>query len=199
MDATKNVYETLVQMHPDKVAKCTRTGSFSALFALLGLPREAHLMEDVLQYSRQIEAAKLTAPYLLSDYLCYIYDGTMSQLAKLCETTTERLEVAIYDGCYWHDGILLQPVQLGKPKEINGVDLTDFLMNCVSFEGGNAHTITLYNTYMLYTKGGGALRARFCGALGAEMAARKVEWKGAVRVGDKVTSGYKGISVVVPS
>lgn len=196
MDRIKEIYQALEMAHPGKFFGCIRRGNLDALFGLEGCPFDYGVTSEILEYGKQLAASKMTPPYKLADYLCYIYPRTDTYFAEDLDVTVEYIEQAIYDGCYWHDGMVLRPE---NPESLN---ITDFIGENIAFgvKDGKVHRASLWPTYVIWcgkTKSAMLNRIPFLSAVDQEMRTRGHALRRSVRIGDKVTTGYKGISVKI--
>lgn len=192
MEHIKAVYDMLEKQHPDRLTACVRKGSLSPLFGSLGVPLDSQTSAEVMKYAKEQEVAKLAPPYLLSDYLAYIYDGTPSQFGRELGIPEQQVGQYMYDGCYWHGGAILRPVELHDDS------LSEFVSEHITFGKGKAHRATFWPMYVLWAADKGKVpmsRVEFLRALSNELVRRGYGETRSVRVGKKVATGYKGISV----
>ena len=197
MQHIKTIYDMVSEQHPNKIVACIRRGDLSPLLPIpIGTGDSALL----LQYAKEKEADKLSPPYLLSDYLYYIFDGTEQQFAEQQNATEEDVAQAIYSGHYWHDGGVysLSPATLGRaPDKWCGL-VRDFVSRYLTFGEGRTHTTTIWQLFVLYCTAEDKVpmsRRLFGTELTAELAARGYHEQQSMRIGAKVTRGYKGLSV----
>ena len=192
MEHIKAVYDMLEKQHPDRLTACVRKGSLTPLLGSLGVPLDSQTSAEVMKYAKEQEAAKLTPPYLLSDYLVYIYDGMASQFGRELGIPGQQVDQYIYDGCYWHDGVILRPVELHDDS------LSAFVSDHITFGKGKALRATFWPMYVLWAADKGKApmsRVEFLRTLSNELASRGYDETRSVRIGEKVAAGYKGISV----
>ncbi len=197
MEHVKAIYDVLIEQHPDKLTACVRRGDLSPL---LPVPLDDETGRGLLQYARKREAEKLKPPHLLSDYLCYVFEGSVTEFAQQQSTTVEQVEQSIFSGCYWNDGelFLLTPLSFsGKPAAApKDGGVSDFIAKHLEFsKDGRSHVSEMWHRYVLTAGGKSVSRAVFREVLVAELIERGHYKAACVRVGDKVSSGYKGISV----
>lgn len=184
----KQVYDALTESSDGALTAHTRKGNLDKLVGgVLGDEDRQRLLE----YSRRKEAEKLAKPYLLSDYLCYLYGGTPDDMAAELGVSTSHLDKLIYNGCYWHDGQLLVPTTFERADE----DLERFMDECLSFGKGALHSSELWVAYKLYTGAQDGERPAFKKKIYAALHRKGYYRYNSVRSGGSVNSGYKGISV----
>lgn len=188
MEAIKMIYNALIEGHSDRVTACVRKGD---LRPLLPVPLDDETLARLLAYAKRKEAAKMAPPYLLSDYLCYMYGGTDDEFASLMGVPPDYIYQSIYAGCYWHDGVILRPDGLGKDL------LHDFLDSHIMYGEGKVHFSSLWLSYVAYAIKVGATstsKREFKRQLTAELATKGYARVISVRIGSKVAAGYKGLS-----
>lgn len=192
MDHIPPLYDMLKKQHPGRITTCTRKGDLAPLFEPLGIPLDAQTARQLVEYAKRKEAEKLTPPYLLSDHLCYVYEGDLSQFARTVGVTEQQVEQLIYDGCYWHGGVVLRPVDLFDNS------LTDFVTDRIVFGKGKALRTELWAEYCLWTQGRKETplqRIDFLRTISNELANRGYPQTQSVRMGKKVGVGYKNLSL----
>lgn len=196
MDQIKEIYEALEQAHPGGFFGCIRKGTLAPLFGPEGNPFDHGMTNEILEYGRKIAASEMTPPYKLADYLCYMYPRTDTYFAEELGVTLEYVEQAIYDGCYWHDGMILRPEQ----PENMGID--DFISAHIAFgvKDGKVQRATLWPLYSVWCGKTGTTALRrvpFLAAVDQAMRSRGHQYslRKSVRIGLKVSAGYKGVTV----
>ena len=197
MQHIKAIYDMITELHPNKVVAYVRRGDLSALVPIPLSPEDNAVL---LAFAKKQEADKLTPPYLLSDYLCYMFDGTEQQFAEQQNATLEDVEQAVYSGHYWHDGGVysLSPVMLGRAPDKWENMVPDFVGKHLTFGEGRAHTTAIWQLFTNYCTAEGKYpmtRRQFGVELSTELSARGYYEEPSMRVGNKITRGYKGISV----
>ena len=193
MDRIKALYEVLEKGAPGKLEAAIRRGDLSmCLHAQLDkFPQET--CEQIVAYGRNVKASQMVPPYLLSDFLCYIYADDAKFMVEN-DVTPEYIEQAIYDGCYWHNGVVLRPERPGDTS-VDG-----FLNARVDFSDKSAKCLraALWPEYVLWTTANGCrmlARMPFLKELEKLLAARGHKLRRSVRVGPAVSTGFLGISV----
>lgn len=197
MQHIKTIYDMVSGQHPNKIVGCVRKGDLSPLLPIPLGPGDSELL---LAHAKKQEASKLSSPYLLSDYLCYIFDGTEQQFAEQQNATDEDVAQAIYSGHYWHEGAVyaLSPATLGRAPDKWGGLVRDFVGRYLTFGEGRTHTTAVWQLFVLYctSEDKEPMPRRLFGTeLTAELSARGYHEQQSVRIGAKVTRGYKNISV----
>ncbi len=192
MDRINTLYQLLKQTNADRIDACVRKGDLSPICPL---PLDDKTAAELLKHAKKVAAELLTPPVLLSDYLCYVYAGTDEDLAADLHTTTASIEQYIYLGCYWHDGRVLMPLSAcNEPTQV-----AEFVNTCLQFVSGTrAHTQEIWRKYKQYTVITGApclTRRAFSAQLRDELLAAGAVGKPSLRVGDKVASGYCGVTI----
>lgn len=184
----KQVYDALTASSNGALTAHTRKGDLDKLVG--GMLDKADA-QCLLEYSRRQEAEKLVKPYLLSDYLCYMYDGTPQGMADAIGVSLEHLDKLMYNGCYWHDGGILVPTAFERADE----EIERFMEECLTFGKGAIHASELWVEYKLFTGAQDGERPAFKKKIYAILHRKGYYRQNSVRSGKSVNSGYKGISV----
>lgn len=193
MDRIKALYEVLKNSAPGKLKTAIRRGDLSNCLNSELDSFSDEVCQQVLAYGRDVEASKMTPPYLLSDFLCYIYADD-ARFAIEYNVNAEYIEQAIYDGCYWHNGQILRPERPGDTS-VDG-----FINARIDFSDKHAKCLrsSLWPAYVKWALSTGARtldRLPFLKAVEDILSSRGHKVRRSVRVGKDVSTGYLGLSV----
>lgn len=194
MTDIKELYRAVARAHPSTLYSCIRKGDFTSLTGGGPNPFDKQTTQKLLEYGKGIEISKMSPPYLLSDYLCYLHAGTYATFAKALGVSVQYLEQAVYDSCYWHNGVVLRPEKPGD------TGVYTFVNTCIDFNDKNGTVLRsdIWGHYVIWAGATGMKkisRIPFLAEIQEQLLARGVPIIKSVRVGAKVSTGYKGISV----
>lgn len=198
MEHIKQIYDALNHVEETKLYKAVRLGRHDLIAAITPMPLDRETSKQVLQYAKELAASKMSEPYNLADYVYYIYDGTPEQFAESQGMTIEDFSQAAYSGHVWSDGGICAVVPIKAHRKMaadNIPQVADFVAQGLLFGEGRSHVRDMWAAY-IFTPGAVTLTSRqFSKALEHELKARGYPKTPALRIGDKVSTGYDQITV----
>lgn len=203
MEHIKQIHDALNHIEETKLYKAVRLGRHDLIANLSPVPLDYGTSRQVLWYAQELAASKMSEPYNLADYVYYIYDGTPEQFAASQDMTIEDFSQAAYSGHVWSDGCICAVVPIKAHRKraaeqaVHVPQVADFVAQGLLFGEGRSHIKDIRAAYIL-TPGAVTLTSRqFSKALEHELKARGYSKAPVLRIGGKVSTGYKGISVKV--